>query len=467
MAELPANTGNRRILILEDNVAFGELMALALTEKGYMCDTATTASAAISWLENHQTSLVVMDHSLPDMCGDDFISAMRSKGINIPFIVVTGRDDSELAVQMIRRGASDFLLKDTTLLDRLPVVVMRALKETETARQLLNAEEALRQSEARLARAQRIARVGSWEWDIKNNSVYFSDELLRILGYDPQHPPAISMDWIYERINPVDIPLVRKAIASTIESSHPLNVAYRIQTASGAEIVVSSQGEVEIDPLGNPSLVIGATIDITARSRAEEEIQLLVNYDTLTGLPNRNLLQDRLQQAIANSARLEQSVGVLILDLDRFKSINDSLGHKAGDQLLQMVATRLRSCIRESDTLARPGGDEFVILLAGTVNEDGISAAAGKILAIISEPFTLENREFYLTASIGIALYPIDGEDPHTLLKNADLAMYRAKEMDRNNFQFYSSDLNVKVMERMVLENALRKALQRSEFELL
>ncbi len=147
--------------------------------------------------------------------------------------------------------------------------------------------------------------------------------------------------------------------------------------------------------------------------------------------------------------------------------MNELLGHRAGDQLLRTVAERLRVCVRESDTLARAGGDEFVIILSVVSDEDGISSAASKILAIISEPFVIEERELYLTASIGVAVYPTDGADVQSLLKHADLAMYQAKDMDRNNFQFFSSDLNVKVMERMVLESSLRRALERDEFKLL
>jgi predicted signal transduction protein with EAL and GGDEF domain len=146
--------------------------------------------------------------------------------------------------------------------------------------------------------------------------------------------------------------------------------------------------------------------------------------------------------------------------------VNESLGHLAGDQLLRTVAERLRVCVRESDTLARVGGDEFVFVLNLVAAENGISAAASKILALVSEPFVIEGQELYLTASIGIAVYPNDGADGQTLLKHADLAMYQAKEMDRNNFQFYCSDLNIKVMERMVLENSLRRALERDEFQL-
>ena len=246
-----------------------------------------------------------------------------------------------------------------------------------------------------------------------------------------------------------------------------MNVVYRITTGSGGEIVVSSQGEVEYGDDGKPMLLIGATLDITARSKAEEAIQQLANYDILTGLPNRNLLFDRLQQAIIQAVRNHHRVGVLFVDLDRFKGINDSLGHRVGDTLLRAVAARLRACVRESDTLARQGGDEFIVVLNGVDHEEGISAASNKILTLIAEPFVIEGHELYLTASIGVAVYPEDGEDAASLLKHADLAMYQAKELDRNNFQFFSKDMNVKVMERMVLENSLRRALERNEFELL
>jgi diguanylate cyclase (GGDEF)-like protein len=243
-------------------------------------------------------------------------------------------------------------------------------------------------------------------------------------------------------------------------------MTFRVSTKTGDEIVVASQAELELASNGCPELVVGTLLDVTERTKAEQEIHQLANYDTLTGLPNRNLLHDRLQQAVVQAARVQGSVGVLFLDLDRFKGVNDSLGHKAGDQLLRTLAERLRVCVRESDTLARIGGDEFVVILNVVTDEDGISAAASKILAIVSEPFVIDGQELYLTTSIGVAVYPTDGDDVQSLLKHADLAMYQAKELDRNNFQFFSTDLNVKVMERMVLESSLRRALDRNEFHL-
>lgn len=455
------------ILIVEDNIPFGELVAGTLREDGYQCHTVSTGAAALIWLASHPVSLLLLDYTLADMTGEAFIAAMAEQGSQVPFVVVTGRDDSNLAVQMIKQGASDFVVKDTALLDRLPVVVSRTLQEAATVQRLCHAEQALRQSELRLARAQRIARIGSWEWDLRSNGLYFSPELFSILGYDGTASPDVSLEWFYRQINPSDTSFVRKALSAAIESGRSLNQTFRIATCCGEEIVVASQAELEYDNDGRPELLVGTLLDVTDRTRAEQEIHHLANYDTLTGLPNRNLLHDRLQQAIVQAARAQGSVGVLFLDLDRFKGVNELLGHRAGDQLLRTVAERLRVCVRESDTLARAGGDEFVIILSVVSDEDGISSAASKILAIISEPFVIEERELYLTASIGVAVYPTDGSDVQSLLKHADLAMYQAKDMDRNNFQFFSSDLNVKVMERMVLESSLRRALERDEFQLL
>lgn len=457
----------RQILIVEDNVAFGELLAATLRDEGYHCQTASSGASGLVWLTSHAINLVIVEQLLADMSGEAFVAAMGAQGVTAPFIVVAGQDDSALAVQMIKLGASDFVVKDTTVLDRLPAVVARTFQEIEVGQRLREAEQALRQSEARLARAQRIARIGGWEWDLCTNRVYLSDGLLHILGYDSVAPPPISMEWLMDRINPADAPQVRRAFDVSLETGQPLSVAYRLTTCDGSEIVVSSQAELEYGEDDKPYLMIGATLDITARSRAEEEIHHLVNYDPLTGLPNRNLLHDRLQQAIVQAARRHHRVGVLCLNLDRFKGVNDFLGHRGGDQLLRAVAARLRSCVRESDTLARLGGDEFVVILTGVEHEDGISVVAGKILTLIAEPFVLDGQELYLTASIGVTVYPDDAEDVATLLKHADLAMYQAKELDRNNFQFFSKDMNVKVMERMVLESALRRALERNEFELL
>lgn len=203
--------------------------------------------------------------------------------------------------------------------------------------------------------------------------------------------------------------------------------------------------------------------DITKRKQAEERLSYLASFDALTDLPNRTLFHDRLGQATARARWRKRWVAVLFLDLDRFKVINDTLGHAVGDRLLKAAAARLIDSIREGDTVARLGGDEFVLILDDLAQPQDTSKVAQKILEALSEPFHLEERELFITASIGIALWPEDGENPETLLKNADTAMYRAKEMGKNNYQLYSPALNAKASERLALENALRHALEREE----
>ena len=189
-----------------------------------------------------------------------------------------------------------------------------------------------------------------------------------------------------------------------------------------------------------------------------------VLHDPLTDLPNRTLFFDRLGLALARLRRQQTSIAVLFIDLDNFKVVNDSLGHSAGDKLLKGMSERLRSVLREGDTVGRVGGDEFVIILNGQSNEEVIFRAMQRIASRVAEPITIEGKELYVTCSAGISLYPQDGEDVDTLLKNADAAMYRAKEHGRNNFQFYTSEMNERVNERLAMENALRRALERQEF---
>ena len=213
--------------------------------------------------------------------------------------------------------------------------------------------------------------------------------------------------------------------------------------------------------------------DVTEKRKAEELLlksQKMLEYsayhDGLTALPNRSLFSELLGQSIGQARRNSRQLAVLFLDLDRFKYVNDTLGHEAGDQLLQEVATRLKACLRDSDTVARLGGDEFVVLLPELPEEKDVTAVAWKILSGISKPFVLLGQEFRVTTSIGISTYPGDGLDEQTLMKNADIAMYRAKEEGKNRFQFYSENLNIQSLERLALESSLRFALERNEFEL-
>jgi len=206
--------------------------------------------------------------------------------------------------------------------------------------------------------------------------------------------------------------------------------------------------------------------EVKERVRSEEQVQYLAYHDGLTSLPNRGLFSKILNHGISQAHRRKKELAVLFIDLDRFKNINDTLGHEAGDSLLQEVGKRLKQCLRDSDTVARLGGDEFVVLLEELDDPKHVSVVAHKILTTLVKPFTTLGQEFRVTASIGISTYPTDGEDEQSLMKNADIAMYRAKEEGKNNFQFYSKELNEHSFERLTMESNLRRALERDEFEL-
>ncbi|MCU0971256.1 MAG: diguanylate cyclase [Gammaproteobacteria bacterium] len=206
--------------------------------------------------------------------------------------------------------------------------------------------------------------------------------------------------------------------------------------------------------------------DITERKRAEQQVQHLAYSDTLTGLPNRALLMHQLRDALARCERDGTQLAVLFLDLDRFKPINDTMGHAVGDELLKAVAQRLRNAVRRSDTVSRLGGDEFVVVLGGIRGHREATRAAQEILDRIAEPFACDQHEIFSSMSIGIAIYPADGRDAGTLLKSADMAMYVAKQRGRGNYQFYSHQMNQAAQERLELENSLRRALKQQEFSL-
>ena len=272
------------------------------------------------------------------------------------------------------------------------------------------------------------------------------DELLRMNVRDLQAPEALaSFDVNWDRCG------VEGLVYETVhryadQSVFPVEVSARLIETEGKHF---RQAIIR---------------DITERKSYESQLERQANYDELTGLANRNLFQDRLNQALIFSRRHECGLAVLFIDLDNFKNINDSLGHDAGDALLTQVASRLTCSVREGDTVARLGGDEFVLLLSEIRAEDDVSAITQKLLKAMSAPFDIGGHELHITCSIGIASYPKDGKDRQTLLKNADAAMYRAKDLGRNNAQFYAAEMNVKAMERLMLESGLRHALERNEF---
>jgi diguanylate cyclase (GGDEF)-like protein/PAS domain S-box-containing protein len=235
---------------------------------------------------------------------------------------------------------------------------------------------------------------------------------------------------------------------------------------NGDVIWISENARVILEDDGLPQGYEGTVEDITERKLYQSRIEQQANFDALTGLANRSLLQDRLKQAILTAASYHTRLAVAFIDLDRFKFINDSLGHHVGDELLKAMAERFHGCVKERDTVARLGGDEFVLLLSSPGSTDEVRLVLERMLSTVTQPWLTEHGEYQITCSIGVALYPDDGTDAQTLLKHADSAMYRAKDCGRNNFQFFTREINTLMTQRLEMEGKLRRALERNQFQL-
>jgi diguanylate cyclase (GGDEF)-like protein/PAS domain S-box-containing protein len=341
--------------------------------------------------------------------------------------------------------------------------------------QLVSLEE-LKRSEASLAHAQSLASVGNWEWRSGGLPVFWSDEVYRILGLQ-RGSVVPSLQTALAQVPQEDREQVAAAFGAMLKGGGELhNIEHRVVRPDGSERVVLSHAEAVRDAKGRAILVRGTAQDITERKQIESKIRALAYFDSLTGLPNRLQFKEQVVRALRQAGRGHGKVAVMFLDLDRFKEINDSLGHPVGDELLKAVAARLGKCVRGGDevgrnaglghAMARLGGDEFTVLLSGLAHAEDAAKVAQRIVAEMARPFAVEGHELFVTASLGIAVHPQDGGDVDALLKNADIAMYSAKDTGRNNYKFYSSELNARALERLGLERDLHRALERGEFRL-
>ena len=325
----------------------------------------------------------------------------------------------------------------------------------------------LRRSEERYRLAVEGVNDGVWDWDGKDGRLFMSKKARAILGIESDEDFLTIEKWfdviLREDLDKFVVSLNRYI---TEPQNKHLQIEYRIKAKNDEIKWIRTRGMAIWDEEGNPIRVAGSITDITEQKLADEKIHRLAFFDSLTGLPNRALLMDRFSVAEANARRKGKSIAVFFLDLDNFKTINDTLGHTYGDKLLLKVGEQLRLKLRKSDTIARLGGDEFIMLQTNISSMDEVYKLAARMLNVFKKPWKLDDREFYVTASIGISIYPNDGTDLRELMKNADVAMYRAKEKGKNNFQIFTPELNMKIMERMEIENHLRKAAERKEFVL-
>ncbi|GBG15859.1 uncharacterized protein NMK_3474 [Novimethylophilus kurashikiensis] len=337
----------------------------------------------------------------------------------------------------------------------------------QTLAQQSRLEQSLAISEERWKFALEGAGEGVWDWNLETDEVFRSGQWHTIYGYSPDEVGVTATEG-RRLMHPKDVQRAIAEMQDYLEGRSELFVSeFRLRCKNGDWKWTLSRGMVvQRDVNGKPTRMIGTHTDISERKSNEAEIFRLAHYDKVTGLPNRVLFQDRLQQDLEKANRSEQALTLMFLDLDRFKEINDTLGHDMGDLLLKQAAKRLLQCVRASDTVARLGGDEFTIILTHQSNLGSVEHVAQQVLDHLSLPFELGDELIYISASIGITVYPEDATDAEMLLKNADQAMYAAKELGRNCFHFFTSSMQQASVERMRIAADLHTAIEEDQFEL-
>ena len=447
------------VLIADDDEMQRFLFREALEAVGFDLIEATDGEAALAAFDQHTPDLVILDVIMAPMDGFRACSALRQLpgGDHVPVLMVTGLDDLQSIERAYDVGGTDFLAKpiNWTLLGH-------RVRYMHRANQALTQ---LQRSRASLAEAQAIARLGSWAWQPDTGRFQGSEQTCRIFGFDPAQPPTELAELI-RRIHPDDRDRAAWIVDEAVRARRAFDLDVRVDLPGGARPTVHIHAQLDTAEGGGPSVWKGTFQDVTERRQAEARIQHLAHHDALTGLPNRVLFRDRLEQALARAERDDGMVAVLGVDLDGFKEINDTLGHAAGDHLLRLVGERLQVEVRGSDTVARLGGDEFAIIQVGLDQPNGVGALSTRVLQAIARPFELDAGEVLIGASLGIAIYPEHSCDPDQLLINADMAMYRAKADGRGNARFFEAGMDVALRTRKEIEQELRQGLAEGWFEL-
>jgi diguanylate cyclase (GGDEF)-like protein/PAS domain S-box-containing protein len=446
------------ILVVDDDMMTRVLVTEALEPEGFRIAEAASGQEGLDAFQRQLPDLVLLDVTMPGMNGFECCELLRKlpNGAHVPIVVLTGNDDDDSIRRALEAGATDFLSKP---------MPWRLLAHR--VRYLLRAHDALAalaRSQASLNHAQALARLGNWEFRIGSDDSYWSPELYRILGQRADAVPA-SFESLLLCVPEEQRVVLLEAFMQLRVGGESYALEHSVRHADGSERVVYHQAEA-VQEAGQMALLRGTVQDITERKLQEQRIEYLANHDALTGLPNRNLLADRMAQVITHARRTGLLLAVLVLDLDRFKFVNDSYGHPVGDALLQAVAARLQRAVREGDTVARLGGDEFVILLADLADGKTAEEVVQKVIATFVDAFRLIGHELHISTSVGVSVFPSDGDNGEMLLKTADAALYSAKDKGRNGYQFYNRKMGVLVEERAEIEHALHQALARRELEL-
>jgi diguanylate cyclase (GGDEF)-like protein len=494
-----------RTLIVEDSEDDAFLLVRHLTSGGYQPDwrRVDTAQDLTAALDSQGWDIVFADYSMPNFSGTAALALIRERGFDIPFIFCSGTIGEDIAVTAMRAGAQDYIFKGN--LKRLLPAVERELREAELHRERQRAAQELELLEtvtqaaanagdvlaALSATLAKVCETTGWHlaqawiprpdgatiecsaaWHCRSSGLeqFRAESLSFAFAADQDLPGRVwsSKQALWIRDVTKEPGMQRAPFAETAG----LVTAMAIPVLTNGDVIAVLEfflREARDQDARLMQLVstLGAQLGVVIqRKRAEERLHFLAHYDPLTGLPNRVLFMDRLNQAIVEAERRSRMVAVVFLDLDRFKTINDSLGHGTGDLFLKDVAERLRRCVREGDTVARLSGDEFTLVLADMAQADDAARVARKVLDNLSLPYRIAGHALFTTGSLGITVFPVDARSVDELLHNADIAMYRAKESGGNTYAFYMAEMTAKAQERLALEGALRHAIEHEEFVL-
>ena len=437
-------------------------LALGKAQDGpFAIEWVARLSDALERLRAGGIDAILADLSLPDSQGIETFDQLFAATPQTPILTLSAVDDDALAREAVQRGAQGALSKghfgSSLVPQSLRNIIQRKAVEESLYLEKTRAEITLNSISD--------AVIGT---DMSGNVDYLNVAAEHMTGWTREEARGHPIAEVMQIINGTTRESERNPVELVLQLDKPMGLT------AGTVLIRRDGKEAPIEDSAAPihdlnGQIAGAVIvfhDITAAQAMRVKMTHLAHHDFLTDLPNRVLLNDRITQAIALAKRRGTHVAVLFLDLDNFKRINDSLGHETGDKLLQSVALRLSACVRGSDTVSRLGGDEFVVLVTEDKYAEDAALTADKILAALAAPHAIDKHELHVTTSIGISVYPTDGENTETLIKNADTAMYHAKEKGRDNYQFFRHEMNVRAVERQVIESHLRHALERQEFVL-
>jgi diguanylate cyclase (GGDEF)-like protein/PAS domain S-box-containing protein len=452
----------RKILLIEDSAGDARLLYEMFSEQGCHDIDLTHVmrmSEAEQHLAKHTVDVILLDLGLPDAHGVEAIQRVHAAAPRVPLVVLTGLDDDSMAVRALKSGAQDYLVKGQIETRGL----MRALRY---ARERKNMEDALFAEKERAQVTLDCIGDAVVCTDLLGNITFLNAVAEVMTGWPRQDAIGRPMAQVFRVLNTTGHNTIPIPTMTALLKQGPVHIPLSciLVRRNGVEIHVEDSVAPIHDREGQTTGAVVVFRDVSAARATSLQITHSAEHDFLTGLPNRMLLNDRVSQAITLARRRDKQVALLFLDLDGFKHINDSLGHAIGDQLLQSVTRRLLECARDSDTVSRQGGDEFVVLLSEIQHAEDAAIAARRMLNAVAEAHSIEHHDLHVTTSIGISVYPEDGRDAETLIQNADTAMYQAKEDGRHSFQYFKPAMNARAVERQSIEENLRRAMQRGEF---